>query len=89
MRIDAELDPVHSERLQALRRKLNKPLAEVLGVAIDTTLRHFEATPEHGASPLYAALDAIGFVGCTDADENLSADHKSHFNFADKTGTRS
>lgn len=35
MRIEAELDPVHSTRLNELVIKLNQPTAEILAVAID------------------------------------------------------
>lgn len=87
MRIETELDPVHSERLQALQGKLNKPLDEVLGMAIDAALLHLEVSPQQAdTAPLYAALDAIGFVGCIDDDENLSVDYKSRIDFASKNG---
>ena len=77
MHIEAELDPVHGERLRALQGRLNKPLDEVLAVAIDAALHHLEMAPQADPSPLYAALEAIGFVGCIDDDERLSADYKS------------
>ena len=87
MHIETELDPLHSERLQALQGKLNKPLDEVLGIAIDAALLHLEAMPlKANTSSLYAALDAIGFVGCIDDDENLSVDYKSRIDFSSKNG---
>ena len=35
MYIEAELDEIHTERLLRLQRQLQKPLAEVVAIAID------------------------------------------------------
>lgn len=37
-------------------------------------------------SPLYKALDAIGFIGCIDIDEQLSTTYKQKLDFSDKGG---
>jgi hypothetical protein len=86
MRIEAELDLLHSERLKTLQVRLNKPLPEVLAIAIDAALGEVPGEPEPGNSTLYDALDAIGFIGCIATDEKLSADYKQHLNFSAKTG---
>lgn len=86
MRIEAELDLLHSERLNTLQARLNKPLPEVLAIAIDAALAEIPGDPEPGSSTLYDALDAIGFIGCIAADEKLSADYKQHLDFSAKTG---
>lgn len=39
---------------------------------------------ETGDSPLFQALDAAGFVGCIDTDEQLSTTYKSRLGFLDK-----
>jgi hypothetical protein len=88
MRIDADLDPVHSERLKTLLDRLNRPLPEVLGVAIDAALRGLEPEDQPATSPLYEALESIGFIGCIDDDPSLSADYKSHLDFSAKTGAQ-
>jgi hypothetical protein len=89
MHIETELDPIHGERLRILQRKLNKPLDEVLGVAIDAALQRFDGgTDESEPSPLYAALDAIGYVGCIDGEEDLSREYKSRLDFSGKAGPR-
>jgi hypothetical protein len=88
MRIEAELDPIHAERLRTLQIRLNRPLEDVLGIAIDAALNRLDAEPQSAPSPLYAALDAIGFVGCIDGDEDLSVDYKSLIDFADDHGAR-
>jgi hypothetical protein len=36
------------------------------------------------SSPLYEALDAIGFVGCADDEETLSVEYKTQIDFASK-----
>lgn len=37
-------------------------------------------------SPLYQALDMIGFIGCIDSDEELSTTYKQQLDFSDKPG---
>jgi len=89
MHIEAELDPVHGERLRFLQNRLQRPLEEVLGVAIDAAFRELDTGSDEGdrAASLFQALDAIGFVGCIDEDEHLSADYKSQIDFSVKTGS--
>jgi len=87
MRIDAELDLVHSERLQTLQERLHKPLPEVLAMAIDAALKELPPEDAREKSALYEALEAIGFIGCIDDDERLSADYKQHLDFSSKAST--
>ena len=88
MHIEAELDPIYAERLRSLQSRLNRPLEDVLCIAIDAALNRLDAEPRSAPSPLYSALDAIGFVGCIGDDEDLSVDYKSHIDFADEQGAR-
>jgi|APFre7841882724_1041349.scaffolds.fasta_scaffold10940_1 hypothetical protein len=87
MRIEAELDLVHSDRLKTLQDRLNKPLPEVLGIAIDAALNELAPEPMPGKSSLYEALESIGFIGCIDDDARLAADYKQQLNFSPKVGT--
>lgn len=82
MRIEAELDPVHGERLRALQARMNKPLAEVLAIAIDAVFDAGSSMPAEGPAPLYTALEAIGFVGCIEDDERLATHYKQQLDFA-------
>ncbi len=82
MHIEAELDPIQAERLRTLLSRLNRPLEEVLGIAIDAAINRLDAKPQSAPSPLYAALDAIGVVGCIDDDEDLSVDYKARIDFS-------
>jgi hypothetical protein len=84
MRIEAELDFVHGERLQALQNRLHKPLPEVLAIAIDAALSDLEPEDTHEKSALYEALKAIGLIGCIDDDQSWSADYKQHLDFSSK-----
>jgi hypothetical protein len=86
MRIDAELDPVHSERLKTLQDRLNRPLPEVLAIAIDAAMSGLEPDSQPAKSPLYEALESIGFIGCIDDAPGFSADYKSRLDFSAKTG---
>ncbi|BBL76073.1 hypothetical protein [Methylomagnum ishizawai] len=84
MHIEAELDDIHAERLRLLQERLQKPLALVLADAIDAALA---LPPENDEpSPLYRALDAIGFIGCIETDEQLSTTYKQKLDFSHKCG---
>ncbi len=50
MHIETDLDPVRSQRLDELRARMNKPVAEILNEAIDTLyLRETPAAPDEEA----------------------------------------
>lgn len=84
MHIEADLDDIHAERLKLLQERLQKPLAQVLADAIDAALALAPETDE--PSPLYQALDAIGFIGCIETDEQLSTTYKQKLDFSHKCG---
>ena len=42
--------------------------------------------PDTGDSPLYQALEEIGFVGCIESDEQLSQTYKSRMDFSNGSG---
>jgi len=86
MHIEAELDLVHSERLKTLQVCLNKPLPEVLAIAIDAALSELAPEQALGKSSLYEALESIGFVGCIEDDAKLAAHYKQHLDFSPKAG---
>lgn len=86
MHIQAELDDVHAERLLELQQRLQKPLPEVIAAAIDAALGQTRGPDESEPSPLYQALDAIGFIGCIETDEQLSTTYKEKVDFSGKCG---
>jgi hypothetical protein len=60
---------------------------------VDVTLKPHQAAPaeeelpeEEYVSPLYKALEEAGFVGCIEADEQLSTTYKQKLDFARKYG---
>lgn len=62
--------------------------------AVDVTLIPHQAMPageepsgeEEYVSPLYKALEKMGFVGCIDTDEQLSTTYKQELDFSRKYG---
>ena len=44
---------------------------------------------DEAISPLYKALESIGFIGCVDADEELSSRYKEEIDFSHKCSVRS
>ena len=43
---------------------------------------------DQGDSPFFQALEAAGFVGCIDTDEQLATRYKNLLDFSTKIGTR-
>lgn len=43
---------------------------------------------DQGDSPLFLALEAAGFVGCIDTDEQLASTYKNQLDFSAKIGTQ-
>jgi hypothetical protein len=56
-----------------------------LPAALDTVV----APPDTGDSAFFQALEAAGFVGCVETDEQLAATYKNRLDFSAKCGTRS
>ena len=89
MHLSTELDEIHAERLAQLQRQLQKPLSEIIAAAIDKlAFSQLETGNETEASPLYQALEKIGFIGCIEDDENLSTTYKESLDFSHKCGGR-
>lgn len=44
--------------------------------------------PDTGDSALFQALEAAGFVGCIETDEQLATTYKNRLDFSAKCGTR-
>lgn len=82
MRIEAELDNVHTERLLYLQKQLQKPLteivAEMLAKAIDTAIPQEIEPQETEGQRAYRIFEESGLIGCFEDDENLSVDYKKH-----------
>lgn len=48
----------------------------------------FSAAPDTGDSAFFQALDAVGFVGCIETNEQLATTYKKRIDFSAKCGTR-
>lgn len=46
------------------------------------------AAPDTGDSALFQALEAAGFVGCIETDEQLAATYKNRLDFSAKCGAQ-
>lgn len=57
--------------------------------AVDVTVSPHQVDQSGEApSPLYQALESIGFVGCISTDEQLSTTYKQKLDFSGKCGAR-
>ncbi len=84
MRINARLDDDHSDKVQYLVNTQNTSISAVLKRAIDL---YYEQARSNEYSAKQGLSDA-GFIGVSEADEDLSTDYKRHWAtaLADKHG---
>jgi predicted transcriptional regulator len=83
-RLNARLDDELAAKLERLQRRTNKSVTEVVRASIELYYERFEEASQ-GAARI---LDEAGFVGCGDADADLSTTYKDRFDktLAAKTG---
>ncbi len=86
MHIETELDDVYAERLLQLQSLLQRPLAQVIAIAIDNTLVQLTAEKNEEPSPLYRAFEEAGLIGCIETDEQLATTYKQKLDFSYKHG---
>ncbi|MFH2006553.1 MAG: ribbon-helix-helix domain-containing protein [bacterium] len=72
-RINARIDAALAAKIELLRSRTGKTSTEVVRAAIE---RYYEALMDPAADPM-RLLEASGFVGCAEGDEELSADYKA------------
>lgn len=72
MRINARLDKQHSERLGYLQKVTGKSVTDIVKEAIDVSYERQVRSGRHGLDLLRDGA----FVGCAEADENLSSNYK-------------
>lgn len=78
MRIEAELDEIHAERLLRLQQKLQKPMADVVAEAIDALDDATLSRQETHGERILRILKEEGLIGCMEGDGKLSVDYKKH-----------
>jgi hypothetical protein len=84
-RLNARIDDELAAKLERLRRRTNKSITEVVRASIELYYERFE----EGAQSAAHILDGAGFVGCGDADPDLSTTYKDRLGetLAGKMGT--
>nr|VFJ44464.1 MAG: hypothetical protein BECKFM1743C_GA0114222_1001115 [Candidatus Kentron sp. FM]VFJ53275.1 MAG: hypothetical protein BECKFM1743A_GA0114220_101129 [Candidatus Kentron sp. FM]VFK10097.1 MAG: hypothetical protein BECKFM1743B_GA0114221_101299 [Candidatus Kentron sp. FM] len=83
MRIETELDELHTQRLRQLQQCWNRPLAEVIAKAIDYA---WQSPGIDSASPLYLAFEEAELIGCIEDDPRLAGHYKQPLDYSDKCG---
>lgn len=73
-RINARLPPEVARKLEVLERRMGLTTTEVVLESIE---RFYEAVTDEAASPA-AILERVGFLGCGEGPEDLSASYKAH-----------
>ncbi|MEO0375557.1 MAG: CopG family transcriptional regulator [Cyanobacteria bacterium P01_A01_bin.17] len=71
MRINARLDDESSLKLEYLQRQTEKSVTEIIKSALDTYYKTIVQS-----DPI-DVLKKSGFIGCGEADSNLSIQHKA------------
>ena len=71
MRIDAQLDEEYARKLTYIEQRTQQPIAVIIKNAIDLYYQHLQQQ-----KPL-DVLRQTGFIGCGQADSNLSVNYKS------------
>lgn len=73
MRISIRLDPDHARKLDLLGRATQARTSEIVKHAIDLYYEQIRKTRR----PADEVLQSTGFIGCGEADENLSETYKT------------
>jgi hypothetical protein len=71
MRINARLDEEYAHKLNYIQKQTNQPITDVIKSAIDLYYQQLQQE-----KPL-DLLTQTGFIGCGEADPNLSVNYKS------------
>lgn len=72
MRINARLDDTQARMLEYLRAVTGQTLSDVVKAAIERYYTEVSAVPTRAIE----VLERTGFIGCGEADPDLSADYK-------------
>ncbi len=73
MRINARLDEEYSHKIAYIQQQTHKGVTDVIKSAIDL---YYQQLQQHYQNPLSVLMES-GFVGCGEADPNLSVNYKS------------
>ncbi len=71
-RLNARLDGALAQKLEFLKRRTNKSVTEIVRESIERYYEQTRGQLDHA----HRAFDGAGFVGCGEADEDLSSTYK-------------
>ncbi len=73
MRINARLDEEYSNKVAYIQQQTNQGVTDAIKSAIDL---YYQQLQQHQKNPLLGLMES-GFIGCGEADPNLSVNYKS------------
>ncbi|NJM89009.1 MAG: CopG family transcriptional regulator [Hydrococcus sp. RU_2_2] len=73
MRINARLDEEHANKLAYIQQQTNRSITETIKTAIDL---YYQEIQKEQKNPSQLMIQT-GFIGCGNADSNLSKSYKS------------
>ncbi|MBR8832829.1 MAG: CopG family transcriptional regulator [Stigonema ocellatum SAG 48.90 = DSM 106950] len=73
MQINARLDEEYTNKIAYIQQQTNQGVTDVIKSAIDL---YYQQLQQNSLDPLLALTES-GFVGCAEADPNLSVNYKS------------
>ncbi|MEN9361456.1 MAG: hypothetical protein RL095_2991 [Verrucomicrobiota bacterium] len=74
MHIAKDYDQVHTQILLELQQQWQKPIPEVLDLALEIARLHSQPK----VNPALALMQEAGLIGCLKGGGNLSVDYKDH-----------
>jgi hypothetical protein len=73
MRLNARIDDQLAEKIERLRRRTNMSITDIVRASIELYYERFHDRDGGGAQ---RALEDAGFIGCAEADPDLSSTYK-------------
>ncbi|MEH2135663.1 ribbon-helix-helix domain-containing protein [Nostoc sp.] len=73
MRINARLDDEYADKLAYIQQQTNQAVTDVIKSALEL---YYEQIQQQQKNP-FSMLTETGFIGCGEADPNLSVNYKS------------
>ncbi|WP_414568228.1 CopG family transcriptional regulator [Nostoc sp. CCY 9925] len=73
MRINARLDDEYAEKLAYIQQQTNQAVTDVIKSALEL---YYQQLQQQQKNP-FSMLSQTGFIGCAEADPDLSVNYKS------------
>jgi vacuolar-type H+-ATPase subunit E/Vma4 len=84
MKITAELDNLHLEKLKNLEKKFQKNTSELISFAIDEVYGKQLSVELNEGQKAYQIMQKSGFIGSIEGGGNSSETYKDHLNWYHK-----